>query len=101
MMAYDTNRNDIILDITGTGQVDVCNGHVRIPSDDDSEPSWDLWRVNNDPDGGTDFKKVYRAWKLREKSFQYFNDETGDYLVRFAREVLNLHQQSSTIFILR
>ena len=84
MMAYDTNGNDFILDLSGTGRTDVCNRHVRIPSDDDSVESWDAWRI--DSDGDTDYKLLYRAWKLREKDFQFFNDDMRDYIVRFATE---------------
>ena len=42
-MAYDTNGNDVIVDLTGTGPRDACAKHIRIPSRDDSADSWKLW----------------------------------------------------------
>ncbi len=31
-MAFDLNGNDVIIDLTGTGEMDVCNKRIRIPS---------------------------------------------------------------------
>lgn len=78
-LAYDTNGDDVIIDLPGTGVVDVCNRHVRIPSDDGSEQSWDEWRMTSS------IKKVYRFWKLREKKLTPFNEATREYIVRHAR----------------
>ena len=80
-LVYDPNEVDtnLILDLPGTGVVDVCNRHIRIPSDDDSEASWDLWRTNR-----PGYKKLYRAYKLREKAFTYFNNTVLHYITRYS-----------------
>ena len=78
-LAYDTSGDDVIIDLPGTGVVDACNRHVRIPSDDGSEESWDEWRMTSS------ITKVYRFWKLREKRLTPFNNATRDYIVRYAR----------------
>ena len=78
-LAYETSGDDVIIDLPGIGVIDACNRHVRIPSDDGSEQSWDEWRMTSS------ITKVYRFWKLREKRLTPFNDATRDYIVRHAR----------------
>ena len=78
-LAYETSGDDVIIDLPGTGVIDACNRHVRIPSDDGSEESWDEWRM------ASSIKKIYRFWKLREKRLTPFNNATRDYIVRHAR----------------
>ena len=75
-MAYDLNGNDVVIDVTGVGQVDACNKHIRIPSDDGSIESWNLWATES---------KVFRFWKLRTKDLVAFNDATLDFIVNKAK----------------
>ncbi len=42
-MAYDTNGNNVIIDLTGRGPSDACQGLIAIPSDDESTESFDCW----------------------------------------------------------
>ena len=77
-LAYETSGDDVIIDLPGTGVVDACNRHIRIPSDDGSEASWDEWR------NASSIKKVYRFWKLREKKLTPYNNATLEYIVRYA-----------------
>ena len=78
-LAYDTNGNNVIIDIPGSGVDDVCNRHIRIPSDDNSEASWDSWRETGDD------KRLYRFWKLREKDLRPYNQATLEYIVRYSK----------------
>lgn len=71
-LAYGKNGEDIILDIPGSGVKDACNRTIRIPSDDDSESSWDDWYTSD--------SKLYRYWKLRAKGFTAFNNATKSYI---------------------
>lgn len=82
-LAYDTNGNDVIIDLPGNGVSDVCARKIRIPSDDNSEQSWDAWR-RADNTG----KKLFRFWKLRSKGFTAHNRATEDYIVRYAMEAI-------------
>ena len=77
-MAYDTNGNDVIIDLTGVGTADACSGLIRIPSKDNSVASWKLWRDNT--------HAVYRFWKLRTKGLVAFNNETLEFIVQNAKE---------------
>ena len=77
-LAYDLNGdNNIIVDLPGTGVPDVCSKVIRIPSDDGSQESWDVWRMAM---GGR--SKLYRFWKLRTKDLMPVNNETLQYIVR-------------------
>ena len=78
-LAYDTNGNDVIIDLTGKGADDACNKTIRIPSDDDSRASWDTW-LNN-----TKGSILLRFWKLRTKDFTALNDETFQYITEQAK----------------
>ncbi len=73
-MAYDLNGNDVIIDLTGTGETDVCNTHIRIPSEDDSIESWNQWL--ND----TNRSALLRFWKLRIKGFIAYNNATLNFI---------------------
>ena len=77
-MAYDTNGNDVIIDLTGTGTMDACNGHIRIPSRDNSMGTWEEWLKN--------IGVVYRFWKLRTKGLVAFNNATQDFIVDKAKQ---------------
>ena len=83
-LAYDTNGNDVIIDLPGNGVDDVCARKIRIPSDDNSEGSWDAWRRAQN---GT--KKLYRFWKLRAKGFTAFSDATENYIVQHSKEIID------------
>lgn len=80
-LAYDTNGLDIIIDIPGNGVEDVCAKRIRIPSDDNSETSWDLWKT-------ADPYKMYRYWKLCSKKFNAYNEETKHYIVSSAKTAI-------------
>lgn len=85
-MAYDTNGNDVIIDLTGTGTRDACNKLIRIPSIDDSMYSWNAWLNNT---SGV----LYRFWKLRVKGLQAFNNATQCFIVENTKiEIVELPQ---------
>lgn len=72
-MAFDMNGNDVIIDITITGQVDACNKHIRIPSSDGSLESWNAWKEQGS-------KVLYRYWKLRYKGLDAFDKRTRRFI---------------------
>lgn len=77
-MAYDTNGNDVIIDLTGTGSVDACNWKIRIPSVSNTIESWKTWLENT--------HAVYRFWKLRTKGLVAFSNTTQEFIVQNAKE---------------
>lgn len=89
-MAYDTNGNDVIIDLTGVGATDACNRHIRIPSKDNSVASWKTWLDNT--------HAVYRFWKLRSKGLSAFNTETQEFIVQNAKEQMTLDPLSFAKF---
>ena len=78
-MAYDLNGLDVIIDLASTGQVDACNKHIRIPSDDGSIESWNQWVTES---------KAYRFWKLRTKGLLAFNETTLDFIVNQSKQYI-------------
>lgn len=90
-MAYDTNGNSVIIDLTGTGAQDACDHHIRIPSSDNSLFSWNLW-LNNTQD------VLYRFWKLRAKGLVAFNNATQKFVVKNAEEEMQAQPQSFAKF---
>ena len=87
-MAYDTNGNNVIIDLTGTGTRDACGHLIRIPSRDDSLASWNLWLENT-------YGVLYRFWKLRSKGLVPFNNATLQFIVENAKKEM---QQSPKSF---
>ena len=81
-LAYDTNGLDVIIDLSGNGVEDVCAKKIRIPSDDNSVASWDMWKTATP-------NKIYRFWKLRSKEFTAYNEETRNYIVSSAQTAIN------------
>ena len=81
-LAYDTNGLDVIIDLTGNGVEDVCAKKIRIPSDDNSVASWEMWKVASPG-------KIYRFWKLRSKEFTAYNEETQNYIVSSAQTAID------------
>lgn len=81
-LAYDTNGLDVIIDLSGNGVEDVCSKMIRIPSDDNSEASWDSWKAASP-------NKIYRFWKLRTKGFTAYNEETKNYIVSSAMTAID------------
>ena len=81
-LAYDTNGLNVIIDLSGNGVTDVCARMIRIPSDDNSEASWDSWKAASP-------KKLYRFWKLRSKGFTAYNEETKNYIVSSTKTAIN------------
>ena len=71
-LAYSTNGDELIIDLSGSGVTDVCARKIRIPSDDDSESSWIQWMSPN---------KLYRYWKLRSKGFNSYNSNTSNFII--------------------
>lgn len=92
-MAYDTNGNDVIIDLTGTGTVDACNGQIRIPSRDNSMSTWEEWLGN--------IGVVYRFWKLRTKGLVAFNNATRHFIVQNAKQEMEHSPQSFSKFYCR
>lgn len=91
-MAYDTNGNDVIIDLTGTGAQDACRYHIRIPSRDDSLTSWKLWLSN------TQGVVRYRYWKLRSKGLVAFNNATQQFIVENTKPQMQQSPQSFASF---
>lgn len=89
-MAYDTNGNNVIIDLTGVGAVDACARHIRIPSRDNSIASWKPWLDNT--------HAVYRFWKLRTKGLVAFNNDTQDFIVQNAEEQIVADPESFAKF---
>lgn len=87
-LAYDQNGRNVIIDLPGTGVRDVCGRKIRIPSDDDSESSWEAWRL-------TSMEKIYRFWKLRVKGFTAFSDATQNYIVSKAMADIDIDNQTT------
>ena len=75
-LAYDTNGLDVIIDLTGNGVQDICAKKIRIPSDDNSVASWDMWKA-----ASPEPNKIYRFWKLRSKGFTAYSEDTNNYIV--------------------
>ena len=71
-MVYDTNGNDAVYDLSGTGANDTCNMQVRIPSLDGSYESYVEW--DSSP------KKLFRFWKMRVKGFHAADWQTQYFL---------------------
>lgn len=74
-MAYDLNGNDLIIDLTGMGKIDVCNAHIRIPSEDNSIESWNQWLAEYGSRSS-----LFRFWKLRIKGFTAYNNATLNFI---------------------
>ena len=91
-LAYDTNGNTVIIDLTGKGVGDACSKIIRIPSDDDSQASWNTWRINT---GGS---SLYRFWKLRTIMFNAFNDATSQYIIEHAKSKITTDTSSFPTF---
>ena len=70
-MAFDFNDNNVIIDLTGTGEMDVCRKQIRIPSDDDSLESWKEWLADTNSSCA-----LLRFWKLRVKGLTAYNNAT-------------------------
>ena len=90
-IAYDTNGNDVIIDLTGTGTHDACNKLIRIPSVNDSLFSWNLWLNNT-------YGVLYRFWKLRIKGLQAFNTATQYFIVENTQKEIVSAPQSFPAF---
>ena len=91
-LAYDTNGNDVIIDLTGKGANDTCHKIIRIPSDDDSRASWDTW-LNN-----TEGSSLYRFWKLRRIMFEALNNATSQYIIKHAKSKITNDTNSFPTF---
>ena len=91
-LAYDTNGNDVIIDLTGKGVNDTCQRIIRIPSDDDSMASWSTWLTNT---GGS---LIFRFWKLRTKNYVPLNDDTLQYITAQAKSMVTTNGQSFSDF---
>ena len=69
-IAYDSNYNNIVVDITGTGVVDTCDKRIRIPSPTNEWTNWYNNRAN----------KGYRYWKLRNKGYTPYDSATFNFI---------------------
>ena len=76
-MAYDTNGNDVIIDLSGNGTFDACHRHIRIPSTDNAVASWNKWLEST--------HAVYRFWKLRTKGLTAIDGATLKFVVEAAK----------------
>ena len=78
-MAYDLNGLNVLIDLPGTGEMDVCNKSIRIPSEDDSLASWKDWVTD---------RVLLRFWKLRIKGFTAFNAATLQFVTNHSMDLL-------------
>lgn len=60
-LGFDSNANDVVIDVTGHGVSDTCDKVIRIPV---HRRRWEEWLRNNKP------TVVFRYWKLRQKGFK-------------------------------
>ena len=84
-MAYDTNGNDVIIDLTGVGQADACNRHIRIPG---SAASWDQWANKS---------KVFRFWKLRTKELVAYNEDTLNFIISKSKSYIQSNRSTFAV----
>lgn len=88
-LAYDIYGNQVVLDFTSTGMVDVCSKKIRIPA---SADHWNSWENS---------LKVYRYWKLRFKGFSSVDLNTSNYIVHEAKSSLVHRGETFTTFYCR
>ena len=80
-LGYDSNENNVVMDVAGTGVEDVCTRKIRIPV---GPADWDKWIQNNPP------SVVYRYWKLRGKGFEAYDQETENFIMGKAKtQIMN------------
>lgn len=92
-LTYDLNGNDAIIDLAGTGEVDACNKHIRIPSSDGSLASWKAW---DEQKGGPIV--LYRYWKLRYKGLDAYDRRTRRFIVRNTKKAIRNDASSFSDF---
>ena len=73
-IAYFSNptTGDIVIDLTGTGVTDTCGKKVGLPVGQDKQEAW----------FGNDYYKIYRAWKLRAKEYEFKDEETKNFIAK-------------------
>ena len=67
-LAYDSNFNKVVIDLTGTGVEDTCNRKIRIPV---TSNEWNQWYT---------VSKGFRYWKLRRKGYTAYDTATFDFI---------------------
>ena len=68
-LAYDSNGNNVVIDLTGNGVRDTCHRNIRIPV---STNDWNMWSIR---------EKLYRFWKLRVIGYKSYDNETMKFIV--------------------
>ena len=68
-LAYDSNGNNVVIDLTGNGVRDTCHRNIRIPV---SSNDWSKWSTR---------EKLYRFWKLRVSGYKSYDSETMKFIV--------------------
>ena len=68
-LAYDSNGNNVVIDVTGNGVRDTCHRNIRIPV---SSNDWSKWSTR---------EKLYRFWKLRVIGYKPYDSETMKFVV--------------------
>ena len=68
-LAYDSNGNNVVIDLTGNGVRDTCHRNIRIPV---SSNDWSMWSTR---------EKLYRFWKLRVIGYKSYDNETMKFVV--------------------
>lgn len=81
-LAYDSNFNKVVIDLTGTGVQDTCNKKIRIPVSSDK---WNQWYSQ---------AKGFRFWKLRGKGYTAYNDATLNFITENVKSNIIANEQS-------
>ena len=68
-LAYDSNGNNVVIDLTGNGVRDTCHRNIRIPV---SSNDWSMWST---------MEKLYRFWILRVIGYKSYDSETMKFIV--------------------
>ncbi len=94
-LSYDVNGNGVIIDVTGTGVLDTCNRHIRIPTSD-----WAAWRNDSYLKKNNGLQKIPRYWKLRapRKNFSPLDDATQQFIVNSTRDLWDATPPMRNIF---
>ena len=85
-LAYDSNGNNVVIDLTGNGVRDTCHRNIRIPI---SSNDWNMWNRR---------EKLYRCWKLRVIGYKSYDNETMKFIVENTKTEIIADKTSFTKF---
>ena len=88
-LGYDSNENDVVIDVTSQGIADACNKKIRIPV---PQNEWNLWLQHN-PKSVT-----YRFWKLRGRDYTAIDAATFNFITAEAKYNIQTDTRSFQVF---